>query len=183
MEHSSIPTRQADLSPIQGSGWLRSTDAAACLLVPESGDPQDCLQDIARSLLKWEQADALETVAARRLGALAAVTVSVAGGPASTRTALEVPHSCSVRFLKRAIERASGVSLAGMHMGLSGMHMFGAGSGHKWDLCTTVFLGAWPKQKVIQQDCMPSTPKVQLPLKPAMHEHLLPTQTQALPGA
>lgn len=82
----------------------------------KSADPHACLQDIARSLLKWEQADAQETMAARQQGALAVVTVSVAGGAASTKTRLEVPHSCSVRFLKRAIERASGVSLAGMHI-------------------------------------------------------------------
>ena len=51
-------------------------------------------------------------MAARQQGELALVTVSVAGGAASAKTSLEVPHSCSVRFLKRAIERLSGVSLA-----------------------------------------------------------------------
>ena len=112
------------MSPLQGSGCFQSTYAATCLLVPNAADPQDCLQDIARSLLKWEQADALETMAARQQGALAVMTVSVAGGGTSTKTALEVPHSCSVRFLKRAIERASGVSLAAMHVRLAGVTSF-----------------------------------------------------------
>ena len=111
------------------------------------------------------------------------VTVSVAGGPASTKTTLEVPHSCSVRFLKRAIERASGVSLACMHMKLAGTHMYVAGSSHKRHLGTTGFLRDQHKLKFVQKGCTLSSLKLQLPLKSSMHEHLLPTQTQALPGA
>ena len=164
---------------MQGFKSLSPINVATCLLVQDSAEPRDCLQDIARALLKWEQADALETMAARQQGPLAVVTVSVAGGAASTKTTLEVPHSCSVRFLKRAIERASGVSLACMHVRLAVMRMFVAESGHECGLGTTGFLRDWHEQKVVQKGCMLSRLRMHLPLKSAMHKHLLPTQTQA----